>query len=84
MGAELLKLQNLTKKRMSLVFCDTMIIVSKKDEAVPVRAADYIFSKISSAVKKTVVLENSPHCSTDGPEKELIANYLAKWFTKEI
>lgn len=84
MGAELLKLQNLTKKRMPLVSCDTMIIVSKKDEVVPVRAADYIFSQISSAVKKTVVLENSPHCSTDGPEKELIANYLAKWFTKEI
>ena len=41
-------------------------------------------SKISSAVKKTVVLENSPHCSTDGPEKELIADYLAKWFKKEI
>ena len=66
------------------VSCNTMIIVSKKDEAIPVRVADYIFSKISSAVKKTVVLENTPHCSTDGPEKELIADYLAKWFKKEI
>ncbi len=84
MGAELLQLQKLTKKKMPLVSCDTMIIVSKKDEAVPVRAADYIFSLITSPVKKTVVLENSPHCSTDGPEKELIADYLVKWFKKEI
>jgi carboxylesterase len=84
MGAELLQLQKLTKKKMPLVSCDTMIIVSKKDEAIPVRVADYIFRIIASPVKKTVVLENSPHCSTDGPEKELIADYLAKWFKKEI
>jgi len=83
MAAELLKLQKLTKKKMPLVSCDTMIIVSKKDEAVPVRAADHIFRIIASPIKKTVVLENSPHCSTDGPEKELIAAYLAGWFKKE-
>jgi carboxylesterase len=84
MAAELLQLQKLTKKKMPLVSCDTMIIVSKKDEAIPVRVADYIFKAIASPVKKTIVLENSPHCSTDGPEKELIAGYLAKWFKKEI
>jgi carboxylesterase len=84
MGAELLKLQNFTKKKMPLVSCDTMIIVSEKDEAVPVRAADYIFSRIVSSVKKTIILKNSPHCSTDGPEKKLIADYLYKWFKKKI
>ncbi len=83
MGAELLKIQNFTKKRLTQVTSDTMIIVSKKDEAVPVAVADYIFTRISSAVKKTIVLENSPHCSTDGPEKEMIVDYLTKWFKKE-
>ncbi|MBN1382586.1 MAG: alpha/beta fold hydrolase [Deltaproteobacteria bacterium] len=82
MAAELLKLQKLTQKKMPLVSCDTMIIVSQKDEAVPVRAADYIFRRIVSPAKKTIVLENSPHCSTDGPEKELIAGYLTDWFKK--
>lgn len=84
MGVELLKLQKITKKKMPHVSCDTMIIVSQKDEAVPVRAADYIFSRIASPVKKTVVLENSPHGSTDGPEKELISGHLAEWFRKTL
>jgi carboxylesterase len=84
MAAEVLKLQKLTKKKMPLVSCDTMIIVSEKDEAVPVRAADCIFSRIASPVKKTIVLKNSPHCSTDGPEKELIAEHLTGWFKNTV
>ncbi len=84
MGAELLKLQNRTKKILPLVSCDTMIIVSEKDEAVPVRAADFIFERISSSTKKTLILDNSPHVSTLGPEKKLIVEYLVKWFKKKM
>ncbi len=84
MAAELLKIQRLAKKRLPLVTCDTMIIVSEKDLAVPVSAADYISSRISSSVKKTLILDNSPHVSTLGPEKKLIAEYLVKWFKKKI
>lgn len=83
MTAQFVKLQKLARKRLAFVSCDTLIFVSEEDEQVPVRAADYICGRISSLVKKTVLLKHSPHCSTDGPEKELIAGRLAAWFDEK-
>ncbi|HPJ87837.1 MAG TPA: alpha/beta fold hydrolase [Thermotogota bacterium] len=80
--ADLLKLQNLSKERLNLVRSDCLIIVSEKDETVPLKAAEIIDKGINSSIKKTVVLKNSPHVVVNDCEKEKVADEIITWFNE--
>ncbi|NUU99454.1 esterase [Marinitoga sp. 1154] len=79
-GADLYKLQKLAKKRMNKVKSDTLIIVSKKDNTVPLKVKDIIKNNINSDIVKTIILEESGHVVVDDVEKEVVANEVIKFF----
>jgi esterase/lipase len=79
-GAELFALQRRTRRLLKKVSRNCLIIVSKKDEQVPVAAAGYISSRIKGRAE-VFVLEHSPHVSVLGPEKGLVADRLVQWFS---
>jgi carboxylesterase len=79
-AADLYKLQRLAKKRLSEIKSDTLIIVSKKDGAVPMSVADIIKNNISSTVIETIILEKSPHVVVNDIEKEKVADEIIKFF----
>ncbi|NUU96374.1 esterase [Marinitoga sp. 1135] len=81
-AADLYFLQKMAKRRLMSVKSDTLIIVSKKDKAVPMSVASTIKNKISSKVIETVVLEESPHVVTNDIEKEKVADEIIKFFKK--
>ncbi|MFW5981332.1 MAG: alpha/beta hydrolase [bacterium] len=78
-AAELNKLMKLTRKRLTSITSDTLIICSPIDEQVPMKAAYKIEKEISSKNKKLVILENSPHVINNGPEKEECAEHVLKF-----
>jgi carboxylesterase len=80
--ADLLKLQQLSKERLSQIKSDCLIIVSKKDMAVPLQAAEIIDKGISSSKKSTIILENSPHVVVNDCEKEIVADEIITWFNE--
>ncbi|MBM7559620.1 alpha/beta hydrolase [Marinitoga litoralis] len=79
-GANLYKLQKLARKRLNMVKSDTLIIVSKRDGAVPLSVANIIKNNISSKVIETVVLEKSPHVVVNDIEKEKVADEIIRFF----
>lgn len=79
-AADLYKLQRLAKRRLNRIKSNTLIIVSKKDGAVPLSVADTIKNNISSKVIKTIVLEKSPHVVVNDIEKEKVADEIIKFF----
>ncbi|GAB6188781.1 alpha/beta fold hydrolase [Marinitoga arctica] len=81
-GADLYKLQRLAKKRLSNITSDTLIIVSKKDGAVPLNVKDVIKNKIRSKNIKTVVLEKSPHVVVNDIEKDKVADEIIQFFNE--
>ncbi|ACL69575.1 alpha/beta hydrolase [Halothermothrix orenii] len=83
-GAELHKLMRLTRKKLPQISCNTLIIASKKDDTVPLKAAYTIKNNIKSKQKKLVILENSPHVINDGPEKDKCARIVTDFLLKTI
>lgn len=80
--AELHKLMRLARKKLASVKANTLIICSKKDEQVPMKAAYTIEKKLATEKKKMLVFENSPHVINDGPEKELCADRIIEFLLK--
>ncbi|MFP4363081.1 MAG: alpha/beta hydrolase [Spirochaetia bacterium] len=81
-AASLYKLQKIAIKQLSRISADTLTIISKKDAAVPPKAADIIENGIASSQKKRVVLEESPHVVVNDCEKEKVADEIIAWFKK--
>lgn len=80
--AELHKLMILARKRLPDVISDTLILASKKDKQVPMKAAYKIRDNINSPWKKIEIFNNSPHVINNGPEKGRAAKKIIK-FLKE-
>ncbi|MFW5786927.1 MAG: alpha/beta hydrolase [Halanaerobiales bacterium] len=77
--AELYKLMKYTRKNLKKVESKTLIIASKNDELVPMKAAYQIKKKIKAPSKKVKVFSDSPHVINDGPEKEKCANMINRF-----
>lgn len=74
--AELHKLMRLSRKKLTEINAKTLILTSRNDEQVPMKAAYTINKKISTENKKLVIFEDSPHVINNGPEKEACAEYI--------
>ncbi|MBN1498884.1 MAG: carboxylesterase, partial [Spirochaetes bacterium] len=79
-AAELLKIQKLCLKKLKKVTGDVFTIVSHGDQAIPVEVADIIEMNVRSAKCEKLILTESPHVMTQGPDKKLIADKLIDWF----
>jgi len=79
-AAEVRKMQRLVRGLLYKVTAPCLTIVSKKDPTVPLEAGEIVDSGISSAKKENIVLENSPHVLVNGPDRELVADSILRWF----
>ncbi len=81
-ASELLKLQRITKKRLKEIHSDCFTIVSKADKTVPLNVLELIENGISSKIKKSLILEKSPHVVVNDIEKEKVADEIINWFSE--
>ncbi len=75
-AAELLKLQRLAGKALPGVTAKTLVIVSERDDTVPLEAAEIVESRIGSDDVRRLVLKESGHVVVNGSEKERVADAI--------
>lgn len=81
-ASDLLKLQQLSKRRLPRVYSDCLTIVSKSDQTVPVEVLRIIEKGISSEKKEHVILEKSPHVVVNDIEKVRVSQEIINWFSE--
>jgi carboxylesterase len=77
--SELHKLMILSRRVLRRINNDTLILASKADKRVPLKAAYKIKDSIKSSNKKLYIFENSPHVINNGPDREECANIIIEW-----
>lgn len=68
------------RRALPRVTAPTLTIVARNDDAVPPRVADRIKRSIGAAVQHHLILEESGHVITNGPEREIVARAVTDWF----
>ncbi len=81
-AAHLYKLQKIAIKSLEKVESQTLVIVTQKDNTVPLSVLDVIRKHLKSEFK-TVVLEKSAHPVTSDIEKELVAQKTIEFLKGE-
>lgn len=79
--AELHKLMLNTRKIIADIEVPALIIASKKDKVVPLKAAEEIYEQLNGPATLEV-FEESPHVINDGPEKDLCAAKTIEFIRK--
>lgn len=74
--AELYKLMRQARKKLTNITSDTLVLASRNDDLVPMKAAYAIKRGISSNSTKLLIFDNSPHAINKGPEKEYCAEII--------
>ena len=80
-GADLYKLMTISRARLSSVVSPSLVILSEKDDVVPLSAGQLIQRRIASTSVKTVTLTESEHNVVDGSERQRVAEEIGAWFT---
>jgi len=80
--SELHKLMFMARKNLKKITTKVKIIHSKKDELVPLKAAEAIYEKISSHDKELTLFEDSPHVINYGPEKDKLFKEVSEFLNK--
>lgn len=81
-AASLWQLIRTARKRLGQLVAPTIIVVSKKDDAVPLSVLRRIENGAGSKTIQSIVLEQSGHVVCDGVERELVASAVADFLTK--
>lgn len=76
------RLMRMARRRIADIDCPLLIVQSRRDETVQPRSAETILSRASSANKRLLWLENSPHVCTIGPERELLFAEVAAFLNE--
>lgn len=79
---ELFKLQRRAKNRLKNIAADTLILMTRNDNTVPMKAAVLIEKKIRAEIVRRVVLEHSNHHLSNHVEKEQVADEAVTWFKR--
>lgn len=77
-AAHLYKLQKIAIKSLQRVESRTLVVVTQKDNTVPMSVLDVIRRNLKPSFE-TVVLQNSAHPVTNDIEKELVADKIAEF-----
>ena len=70
--ADLNRLRALARRNLALIDCPALVVQPTNDETVDPVSARILMQGIRSPQKKLVMLENSPHVCTLGPEREKV------------
>lgn len=81
--ADLRRLMKMAEKGLGNLTCPLLIVQSRKDETVRPISADILFTKSASRTKQLMMLEQSPHVLTLGPERERVFARAADFLTLE-
>ncbi|MFP4444516.1 MAG: alpha/beta hydrolase [Spirochaetia bacterium] len=81
MIASVEKLRKMALKALPGIVSDTVVFVSRKDNTVPVKAADIIIQKIRSKTKKKILLSDSSHLLVQDEEKVKVAAQTLEWLS---
>lgn len=76
--ADLLKLMKLAKKTLDYVKAETLILLSEKDNLVPIEVKDLLNERLK-AQKEFVILKESSHALTDGAEREEVVKSVIEF-----
>ena len=79
----LTELRNTIIKELNLLKVPTMLVQSLRDRAVRKGSVQYIKEQLSNSRVKMLVLPNSGHIATMEQEKDLLAQELAGFMSKE-
>ncbi|MDA3958352.1 alpha/beta fold hydrolase [Oceanispirochaeta sp.] len=77
--AGLNKLTRIARSTLKGIRSPALIMVSEKDDSVPLKAAGIIEKGLVNSSTRTIVLKNSPHVLVSGPEKEYVRSEVVKW-----
>jgi|SRR5450830_14813 len=72
------------RKTLDQVRCPTLIIHAEEDDVATPRSANLVESRISSTVKKKIILKNSYHIITLDNEKETVAAETVDFFNNNL
>jgi len=70
------------KRDLALINCPLMVIQPVQDETVDPRGASVVMSGVQSERKELLLLENSPHVCTLGPEREKLHEAVLKFMNE--
>ena len=70
--ADLNRLRALARRNLALIDCPALVVQPVHDETVDPSSARILMSGLRNERKKLVMLENSPHVCTLGPEREKV------------
>ena len=70
--ADLNRLRALARRNLALIDCPALVVQPVHDETVDPSSARSLMSGLRNERKKLVMLENSPHVCTLGPEREKV------------
>ena len=68
--ADLNRLRAQAKRNLAMIACPLLVIQPEKDETVDPRGNKIVMSGVQSKEKSLLLLENSPHVCTLGPDRE--------------
>jgi len=80
--ANLYKLMRMAKRGLKHVSCPALLMLSEKDDSVPLYAGDIIETGLKNSTVKKVILKNSPHVIVSGPEKEFVKKEVIQWMNQ--
>ena len=72
------------KKKLHQVSCPTLIIHAEEDDVATPKSAELVNARISSAVKKKIILHDSYHIITLDNEKERVASETVQFFDQAV
>jgi carboxylesterase len=83
-GASLWRLITRARRRLSRVSAPVLVMVSERDQAVPISVVDRIQRSIGSEEFASIVLKESDHVLCNGTEKERVANATFRFLTNGL
>lgn len=79
MAAEFYKLMLLAKRNLPYVKAKSLVVLSEKDQRVPLKEVRDILEKKLKAPKEYLILKESSHATTDDVEKEQVAKRVLEF-----
>ncbi len=79
-AAELYKLMKISRKSVTQIISDTLVVAARNDNTVPLSAAEFIYNNIRSERRKLLVFERSGHVLSNDIEKEAVTEAVKNWF----
>ena len=73
------KIMRMARKCVKQVTSDTLVIAARRDDVVPLEAAEFIYENVKTENKKLLVFEESGHVLTNDVEREAVTNAVINW-----